>query len=115
MAFVVENVPYTPMPANLVLCGESFGLEVIRHRWFLTEPFIMGPQCIHERGGTTTGRYVAFRHSGSVPPGRTIPPRRQEREFREAMGTTWMPLSKSRQAIPPAYTEFIGRQLLALL
>jgi DNA (cytosine-5)-methyltransferase 1 len=34
---------------------------------------------------------------------------------REAMGIDWMTLAELCQAIPPAYTQFIGKQLLAQL
>ena len=32
-----------------------------------------------------------------------------------AMGIDWMPLRSLSEAIPPAYTEHIGRQLLAVI
>ena len=36
-------------------------------------------------------------------------------EAREAMGIDWMGQKEIAQAIPPAYTEFIGRQLIEYL
>jgi hypothetical protein len=32
-----------------------------------------------------------------------------------AMGITWMTRAEIVEAIPPAYTEFIGRQLIAIM
>lgn len=93
--WVVENVPGAPMDPDLVLCGSMFGLRVRRHRWFLTSwgAFALVPSCDH-RG------LLAFEHKG-------------EREYADAMGCTWMTAVEGRQAIPPAYTEFIGRHLMA--
>jgi membrane dipeptidase len=39
----------------------------------------------------------------------------REQEKREAMGIDWMTRAELSQAIPPAYTEFIGKQLLRIL
>ena len=36
-------------------------------------------------------------------------------ERREAMGIDWMNSTELNNAIPPAYTEWIGRRLLQLL
>ena len=37
---------------------------------------------------------------------------KDERAFADAMGCTWMTKFEARQAIPPAYTRFIGEQLM---
>lgn len=110
--YVVENVPGARFDWNLQLCGATFNLEVLRHRLFRTRPWILGPMCSHERGGTKTGQYVAFRHSRNQAPGRRIPPRRSEREFHAAMGLSWMNQREVRDAVPPVYTEWIGNQLM---
>jgi DNA (cytosine-5)-methyltransferase 1 len=36
-------------------------------------------------------------------------------EGREAMGISWMSKKELSQAIPPVYTEFIGRQIIMYL
>lgn len=112
-AWVVENVPGAPFDANLVLCGESFGLAVIRHRLFMTRPFLLGPQCHHDRNGIFgTGRYVAFRRGKSPHTGKRPIRENTRSAFRDAMGIDWMGTVPAAQAIPPAYTEWIGKQLL---
>jgi DNA (cytosine-5)-methyltransferase 1 len=112
LPYIIENVPGAPLRDPYLFCGASFGLQVVRHRLFeLSWPMLV-PPCAHVPGGTTTGRYVAFRQSGDVAPGRTVPPRRTEREFRAEMGCEWMTLRETSQAIPPVFTEFIGEQLL---
>jgi DNA (cytosine-5)-methyltransferase 1 len=112
LPYIIENVPGAPLHDPYLFCGASFGLQVVRHRLFeLSWPMLV-PPCAHVPGGTTTGRYVAFRQSGDVAPGRTVPPRRTEREFRTEMGCEWMTFRETSQAIPPVFTEFIGEQLL---
>jgi hypothetical protein len=97
LPWVVENVPKAPMAPDFVLCGSSLGLKVKRHRWFLTSwnGFELIPPCQHDR-------LVPFEHKG-------------ERAYADAMGCTWMTAKEAREAIPPAYTEFIGKLLLEVV
>lgn len=95
--WVVENVPEAIPTPDLMLCGSMFGLKIRRHRHFLTSfpVFSMLHPCMHHD-------LRAFEH-------------KQERAYADAMGCTWMNKDEAREAIPPAYTEHIGRQLLAHL
>lgn len=110
--WVMENLPEAPMH-GLVLCAVSFGLEVIRHRRFESSVLLMGPPCSHVRGGLDRGLYLSFRRGRSPHTG--IRRRGTPVEYREAMGVPWMRGLESQEAIPPAFTEHIGRQLLAHL
>ena len=111
--YIIENVPGAPLLEPVLLCGEAFGLEVIRHRCFELNWWTLMPPCSHVRGGTTTGRYVAFRHGTRYhEKGRKTPPRRSEAEFQAAIACPWMTAREARQAVPPAYTEWLGRRLL---
>lgn len=98
--YVIENVQdarkYLGEP--FMLCGSNFGLRVQRHRYFECPwvPFSLRPPCAH---GKDT---IPFDHGGAYP----------ESEYRAAMGCEWMTVHESREAIPPAYTEWIGRALL---
>jgi DNA (cytosine-5)-methyltransferase 1 len=112
--WIIENVPGAPV-AGFTLCGASLGLEILRHRVFESNVFLLAPPCSHTLGGTTTGQYIAFRHSGKVAPGRIVPPRRSEAEWSAAADVGWMSHKEARQAIPPAYTEWIGARLLEVL
>ncbi|MEO3922671.1 DNA cytosine methyltransferase [Micromonosporaceae bacterium B7E4] len=110
LPWVIENVPGSPMRADLVLCGEMFGLGVRRHRWFETSPslFSMLPPCRHDR------RVVSVH---GMPGGRStrdgvLP---TFADWKAAMGIDWMSVRELSQAIPPAYTRFIGEQLMAHL
>ncbi len=96
--WVVENVPEALDRWDLTLCGSQFGLNVRRHRGFLAPwlPYSLLPPCQHHSG------LLSFAHKG-------------ERAYADAMGCEWMTAHGARQAIPPAYTEYIGTQLLAHL
>jgi DNA (cytosine-5)-methyltransferase 1 len=102
LPWVIENVPGAPMRADVVLCGSVFGdPRLKRHRWFefFKPPTHMMHPCSH-------GRQIVsvFGHGGHVYHGVA--------EWREVMGIDWMTRDELAQAIPPAYTEWIGAQLL---
>ena len=114
--WIIENVPGAPLKNYVQLCGSSFGLRVRRHRWFESELFFLVPQCRHDLQGQpidvsgTGGRRINRRqndHGGNLNKPRSI------REAREAIGIDWASRYGISQAIPPAYSEFLGRQILA--
>lgn len=101
--YVVENVPEAAdvLRPDFLLCGTQFGLHVRRHRIFergFWDGYELLPRC------------TCYRRPGLVPF-----EHKDERAFADAMGCTWMTAREGRQAIPPAYTRFIGEQLLAHL
>lgn len=102
LPWVVENVPEAAwdgtLRPDLFLCGSMFGLTVKRHRVFETSwrALQMTPPCGRHHG------LLPFAHKG-------------ERAYADAMGCTWMSNAEGRQAIPPAYTEYIGELLMELL
>ena len=93
--WVVENVPEAIFKPDLLLCGSMFGLQVKRHRHFLTswkQAFgLRLSWCQHDG-------LMPFMHKG-------------ERAYADAMGCYWMTKREAREAIPPAYTEWIGGQI----
>ena len=101
------------MRADLELCGTSFGLKLARHRLFeLSTPPIavtLLPPCRHRaKGSRQRGEIVSvFGHGGDVYNGVAT--------WREAMGIDWMTRDELSQAIPPAYCEFIGKELIAAI
>ena len=113
--YVIENVEQAKdhLRNPVRLCGSSFGLNVRRHRLFECSFPIMVPPCDHSwqtpRFPPATNRQN-LRSTVEVGVYR-IPLAVQ----REAMGVDWMTLPELSQAIPPAYTEFIGGQLLATI
>ena len=113
LPYVVENVPGSELDmggAWTLLCGSSFGLKVRRHRLFRTNFPILSLPCEHAIQGQPIGCYGAGTHSKNAR-GR----KGNAAERAEAMGIDWMTVAEMSQAIPPAYAEFIGAQLLAHL
>lgn len=108
--FVIENVIGAPYSHGIVLCGSMFGLRIRRHRNFETNPLILQSlQCQHgpERPITITG------NGGGRPRPHSFKGIRSEWPF--YMGMEWARPEEVKEAIPPAYTEFIGRQLLTAI
>jgi len=117
LPYIVENVSNANMPNSIRLCGSSFGLPVWRHRKFIVSPpLTLVPPCAHHLvpaplDVTGTGsRRAGDRVDGGG--GNSRKPRNLA-EARDALGIDWMTRRELSQAIPPAYTEWIGRQLLA--
>lgn len=113
LPFIIENVPRAPLQNRTLICGAAMGLRVVRHRYFETNWLLLSPGCAHRRGSTIDGDFVNFRPRGPLAPGRRMPARRSEDDFRAAAGTDFLTGQGARDALPPAYTQFIGEQLLA--
>lgn len=115
---VIENVEGAPLNDPAILCGTMFeGLRVLRHRLFETSfPVLTPPHRRHPLVHTFDKRK---RHYGKTD---------ERRDFvqvtgggnctieaaHDAMGIDWVRLTKREinEAIPPAYTEFVGQELL---
>lgn len=111
--YVIENVPGAPLIRPVRYCGSSFGLDVQRHRLFESNVRLFAPRCRHDRfrgSFAPAGNRVNQRRTVEIGVWR-IPIDVQQ----QAIGIDWMTIAELSQAIPPAYTEHIGRQLLAAL
>ena len=107
--WVVENVEWAPFPPSVfttLLCGSSFGLQVRRHRLFGSNVLLMRARCEHARQGRPVGVY--HRMGDAIPHGGTTAVDLEEAQ--QAMGIDWMTWSELKEAIPPAYTRYIGEQ-----
>jgi len=113
--WVIENVPGAPLNDPIILCGTMFDLRVYRHRLFESSFAMVAPphpqhiapavgtrgrdrKRLYEREGyfaTITGNVGTY--------------------CRDAMETEWMTTREMSQAIPPAYTKFVGRSLREFL
>lgn len=113
--YVIENVEQARdrLVDPVRLCGSAFGLDVQRHRLFESNVELESPGCDHSvwtpRFPPATNR-TNLRRTVEVGVWR-IPLDVQQ----AAMGIDWMTREELSQAIPPAYTEFLGRQLIAAI
>jgi len=113
--YIIENVQGSPLLTQVVLCGHALGLtKLARHRHFESNLLLFGLPCAHRRK-EVIGVY------GNYPDGRAVMKRKEFKvtyaassidEGRAAMGIEWMDWDELTEAIPPAYTEFIGKQLM---
>lgn len=111
--YIIENVVGAPLKNPMRLCGTMFGLNVIRHRLFETWPEIyFAPHpCYHYKKTVRQGYapdpetqfHCVVGNFGGVELART------------AMGINWMNRKELSQSIPPAYTEWIGKQMLSMV
>lgn len=112
LPWVIENVPGAPLRSPVRLCGAMFpGLRVYRHRLFETsfcvEPLDHPKHAIrvNRRGENRREHWKAggfITVTGDIGSYAGV-----------AMDIEWMTGNELSQAIPPAYTEYIGDQLLA--
>jgi DNA (cytosine-5)-methyltransferase 1 len=105
--YVIENVPNAPLINPIQLCGSGFGLKVRRHRLFESNVPLVGNTCNHKAQGKPVGIYGSMRDE--IPNGGHTA--KTMAEANEAMGINWMIWGELVESIPPAYTEFIGKQL----
>jgi DNA (cytosine-5)-methyltransferase 1 len=117
--YVIENVEGAPLVDPVVLCGTMFeGLRVLRHRLFecsfqldtsgLTHPRRHPLVFTHDKRKAHHGKLDQDTSFVQVTGGGNC----TVANARDAMGIDWMTKDELNEAIPPAYTFFIGRQLL---
>lgn len=122
LPFVVENVETAEFPRTVYrfrLCGSSFGLDVRRHRWFASNLAMLQPPCAHRLQAPRFRSLDSRRKPGSLATVVGVHGHLNyagESELRKrAMGIDWMDDHELTQAIPPAFTNYIGEQLVAHL
>jgi DNA (cytosine-5)-methyltransferase 1 len=111
LPYVIENVKgaVPKLRDPVMLCGTMFGLEMYRHRYFETNwpltvplhPQHVAPQVKMGRAPKPGEFIQAVGNFSGV------------QRAREVMGMPWANRDGLREAVPPAYTEFVGRALLA--
>lgn len=113
LPYVIENVPGAPLRQPFQLCGSSFGLNVRRHRLFESNISMLPPGCDH---GWQTPRFASATNRTNLRRTVEIGVWRIPLDVqREAMGISWMSLEELSESIPPAFTSWIGEQLLNAL
>ena len=115
LPYVIENVEGAPLQDYIVLCGTMFtGLRVLRHRLFETNFPIVPPRHhphpkVHtlDKRKSHYGKTDEWRDYVQVTGGGNS----SVAAASDAMGIDWMIKKELNEAIPPAYTEFVGRVL----
>lgn len=132
--YIIENVPNAQLVNPIVLCGTMFNLQtrysnqLRRHRLFESSlPIVCNLKCNHNNG-SAIGVHGGGQHpdrrrpvtigvygnsGGSSKRDNLVGFSTQDR--RDAMGINWMSRDELSQAIPPAYTKWIGEQILSQL
>ncbi len=106
--FVVENVQLAPMPITIILTGIMFSLGVIRKRIFYSNVLLLQPHTPPQKRKCLPAQQI-FTVAGEGGKGNTVT------NWSKAMGINWMTRNGLKEAIPPAYTEYIGSQLMTYL
>lgn len=114
--YIIENVEGAPIGKQddlfgrmgVQVCGTALGLRVYRHRLFESNLPLHGTHCDHRLPALNPhnqkGRDRIYAEFGRGDP---------EIIWRRDMGVEWMHRYEAREAIPPAFTEYLGKQLLA--
>ena len=114
--YVIENVEGAPLINPVVLCGTMFPeLRVLRHRLFEANFLMTSPRHgkhpkVHtfDKRKSHFGKTDEWKDFVQVTGGGNC----SVASARVAMGIEWMSKGELNEAIPPAYTKFIGQQLL---
>ena len=113
---VIENVQGAKVRRDLTLCGEMFGLGVIRHRYFECSFPVVQPRHMPHRGRVRGWRHGQFFDGPYVAVYGDGGGKGSVAEWQAAMGIDWTVVrSEIAEAIPPAYTEHVGAQLVGHL
>lgn len=114
--YIIENVVGAPLVEPIMLCGTMFRLKVFRHRLFESSPKILlspGHPC-HPRGATIASYrgYSCFERADYITLcGHSF----RLRDAKIAMGIDWMNQEEIAEAIPPAYSQYVGEQIKLLI
>jgi DNA (cytosine-5)-methyltransferase 1 len=119
LPYIIENVDTAPLVDPIILCGTMFpGLRVIRHRRFETSFPLQAPAHPKHPLVFTFDRRKA--HFGKLDQNTafiqvTGGGNASVANKRDAMGIDWMIGRELNEAIPPAYTEYVGKELANVL
>jgi DNA (cytosine-5)-methyltransferase 1 len=116
LPWIIENVEGAPLIDPVMLCGTMFpGLRVLRHRLFESNVALTAPPhgkhplvFTHDKRKAHFGRLNQDEAFVQVTGGGNC----SKANAAAAMGIDWMTKNELNEALPPAYTEWLGRQLL---
>ncbi len=115
--YVIENVVGAPLLCPIFICGTMFpNLRVIRHRLFETNITIKNCPGVCNHWGKCTNRNEdgkkvtqSFEHSDFIT---VVGHQYKVVDGRKAMNIDWMIGKELSQAIPPEYTEWLGKEII---
>lgn len=114
---MIENVEGAPLLFPSRLCGSVFNLLVQRHRYFECSFFFITPRCQHQ--GYIADKPPLHRLQGVSRVVGCYGNGRGKGDnlalWSKAVNIDWMTRRELAQAIPPAYTKFVGLQLIEFL
>jgi len=116
--YIIENVPGAPLINPIYLEGDMFGLGVIRRRlfetnWHLPQPaYITHKPTIMQQSKRDPRIFIKKSAYCSVAGNGADGWSCKISDWQKAMGIDWMNRTEIKQAIPPAYTEYIGKYLM---
>jgi DNA (cytosine-5)-methyltransferase 1 len=114
---VIENVMASPVRRDIILRGDMFNLKVIRKRKFeLVNWFMLRPGLATLVGQVKKGDFAQVVGNGQKGVTGGVKFKSEYNtileQWSEAMQIDWMTTDELREAIPPAYTEYIGMDFL---
>lgn len=117
LPYIIENVQGAPVRRDLTLCGEMFGLRVLRHRFFELGGWeAVKPAHIPHRGRVAGWRHGKFYDGPYFAVYGNGGGKGSVEQWQDALGIDWTSdRHELAEAIPPAYTQFIGGQLIEWL
>lgn len=114
--YIIENVPSAPLIDPIRLQGNLFDLKVIRERLFETTFIIEQPEIPPLPPGTTTNSYRGYSSFTNGATHITVGGHNYcFKDGKTAMGIDWMKQPELNQAIPPVYTEWLGKEAIIQL
>ena len=107
--FIIENVMGAPVRKDIILCGEMFGLRVLRHRIFEIHGFtVLQPPHVKHKPPINKKSYYA------IPVGHGCNGFSCKiKDWQKSMGIDWINTREHlSQAIPPAYSNYLASSIL---
>lgn len=108
--YIIENVVGAPLENPVMLCGAMFGLATYRHRIFESNVALTVPP--HPKHSTPTSKAGHWKPGTLISVAGNCAPMSMARE---AMGIDWTTRAELVEAIPPAFSLFLGRQIIQTL
>lgn len=104
LPYIIENVETAPLINTIKLCGTMFDLLVLRHRLFESNLQLKCDRICNHWGTVSGGDFAGVYGFGG-----------RGQDWSLAMGIDWMTELELKEAVPPAYTEFLGKQVIRKL